>query len=371
MKLAVLITNPNHHFEMTKEVAELALSKSHEVMYVSLCEMRRMASPIKEFKKMKVGYAKFGELSKQLKPNSGKKTLGGNNSVLRNILRLVFWRLKLRSFIAANLGSVDKVLLMNDTAYPGNYITSWLKKKGIPFYLLQEGIRFELPNEKAGKYGAAGSKKLFTWGERSKRHFSDVISNGSEVVVSGSPRFNKFLKEVNEKVSSKNQTRVLGLFSNPIDDQGFCSPDEKMAIFDSFLERASEYLDENDISLGLKCHPREDANEYLQLAQLRIKNVFLLPSNIFEALEKVDAGIVIASTVGLELLAAGKALAQMEIPAHGYVFDYTDHPGLVKIPAHGQFDLDSLFSQEVKTSYFEEHIAKLDSVRIIYESMLD
>tara|TARA_R110001592_G_scaffold214649_2_gene467612 strand:+ start:783 stop:1895 length:1113 start_codon:yes stop_codon:yes gene_type:complete len=356
MKIAILITNPNHHLELTIGAAKLMKEKGHQVIYISLCELRRMASPEDIFKSEGIDYIKFGSLPKNLKPSSGKKTLGNSDSFIRSVARTAFWLLKVKPFIKESLLGFDRVLLMNDAAFPGDKICKWLKNKSIPFYLLQEGIRFPLPNETEVKYGANGAKKVMVWGERSAKHFRPIVSHGTEVVVTGSPRFNKFLEDIQSNPVKGANQKVLGVFTNPIDDQGFCSHEAKLELFERFVQRAAPQLKSMNAQLGIKCHPREDLQEYLTIANKYLPAVEL-PKSILEAILAVDAGVIMASTVGLELLGAKRRIAQLETPNHGYVFDYEQSSDVLKIPVGGDFDLSVLFVSSTEISYFYEHIA--------------
>lgn len=369
MRLAILITNPNHHLELTLGAAKIAKESGDEVLYVSLCELRRMQSPVETFEKEGFNFAKFADLPKQLKPSSGKKSLGDSNSLKRRLIRSAFWIIKLKPFVEKAFKGVDKVLLLNDAAFPGDKIANWLTKKNIPFYLLQEGIRFPLPNESEVKYGGNGAEKVLSWGKRSASHFEKVASGTTKVVVTGSPRFDAFLKEFSDTSERKERKKKLGIFTNPIDDQGFCSTSEKMELFENFVKRASKYFNSNNIHVEIKSHPREDAIEYLTIAQKHLDEVKLSPKHIVEAISNVDAGVIMASTVGLELLAAKKRFAQIEIPDFGYVFDYTDDLNVVKIPTEGAFELESLFEDSIDLVYFHEHIEEGESSEKIYKQI--
>ena len=369
MKLAILITNPNHHLELTQGVAKLAKAAGDEVKYISLCEMRRMPSPVETFEDEGLDFVKFTDLPQQLKPSSGKRSLGKSDSVIRKLVQKTFWLIKLKPFITKVMSEVDKVLLMNDAAYPGDHICKWLKGQKIPFYLLQEGVRFPLPTETEVKYGGNGAKKLLAWGDRSAAHFISVVQPTTEVVVTGSPRFDKFLKKVEKWPVRKRSVKKLGVFTNPIDDQGFCTKEEKLTLFESFVMRSVVYLNQNKITLTIKTHPREEVQEYLSIASKYISQVEKSPKDIFEAIMDVDAGVIMASTVGLELLGAKRALAQMEIPSFGYVFDYTDNSNVLKIPLQGDFEISSIFENDVDMNYFNQHIQQTNSSKLIYEHL--
>ncbi len=371
MKLAILITNPNHHLELTLEVAKLAKQAGNQVRYISLCELRRMPSPTDVFKKEELDFVKFSELPKQLKPSSGKQSLGKSDSSIRALVRNLFWFLKIKPFIKTAIKGVDKVILMNDAAFPGDKISNFLKRKGISFYLIQEGIRFPLPNETEVKYGGNGASKVFAWGKRSATHFKEVAGKDTKVVVSGSPRFDMFLNSFERMGKERVSGKRLGIFTNPIDDQGFCTKAEKLNLFESFVKRGASYLNNNKVAVSIKSHPREDVHEYLSIAEKYLDSFEQAPDSIMEAISDVSAGVVMASTVGLELLGAKRRFGQMEIPEYGYVFDYTDDPDVIKIPLTGTFELDTLFEDSIDLTYFHEHIDVGESSERIYQQIQD
>ena len=355
MKIAILITNPNHHVDLTIEVAMALKQLGHTVKYISLCEIRRMPSPKERFLARQIDFEAFPPLPGQLKPSSGKVSLGSDQGIKRRVVRSLFWHLKIRPFIKKAINGLDLVLLMNDAAFPGDRIVYVLKRRKIPFDLLQEGIRFPLPNESDSHYGGAGARKIYAWGERSALHFEKVKSKGSQVVVTGSPRFDQFMELLSSNPIHPTE-RILGVFTNPIDDQGFCSHSEKMLIFENFVKRSAEHLNKEAIALGIKCHPREDEQEYLLIAKRHVNKIMLLPKEIIKAIQWVEAGVIMASTVGLELLAAGKGLAQLEIPNYGYVFDYQESDNYLPIPLNGAIDLTNLRSLNRHSDYFESHV---------------
>ena len=92
-------------------------------------------------------------------------------------------------------------------------------------------------------------------GERSARYFESVKSVGSEVVITGSPRFEGFLKRA-EVVNVKTENSILGVFTNPIDDCSFCTKDEKLALFECFIERG-RHNNQSGLILGIKTHFHE------------------------------------------------------------------------------------------------------------------
>lgn len=372
MRIGIVITNPNHHLDLTLDVASALKELGHEPFYLSLCEMRRMKSPVEKLEKAGIPFYRQKELPGDVKPSSGAKTLGANDSFVRTMIRELFWQLKLKTFVRKHLTKADKVWILNDTAFPGDKIAAKLTRLGIPFYLMQEGIRFPLPGEAKSSYGANGAKKVMVWGKRSAEYFESVVKKGSEVVVTGSPRFEDFTRRAKSLKMIKGHGKILGVFTNPIDDQGFCTKDEKLELFENFIKRGAGQLNQPGLTLGLKCHPREDVSEYLEIARKYVIAVTELPKDILEAIHMVAGGVIFASTVGLELLLLNKRLAQLQLPGHGYVFDYEENPDLLKIPVSGNFDLSVLLQQTNENSYIYSHVYQEKSpVDLICKAILE
>lgn len=361
MNVGILITNPNHHLEITYPIALKLLEQGHKPYYISLCEMRRMSTPMEFFIQRNLEVLRLKKLPDTIKPNTGSKSLGGSNSLLRAVLREVYWRVKLKKFIAQAVSRADRIILMNDAAFPGDRIARYLKTRHIQFDLIQEGIRFPLPNEAKSKYGSGGATRIFSWGDRSAVHFESVKSTQTKVLALGSPRIDKQYEFFNKSTLRSNSQPVLGLFSNPIDDQGFCDFATKIQIVKRFFERYGTLINTNGVKVLIKCHPREAHQDYLTALEPLIDRIEIAKSGIEEAILSVDAGLIMASTVGLELLLAGKRVIQLNIPGHGYVFDYVSGQAAI-----GEEELDeahflTLFdkSQHIEMEYLSSHFANL------------
>lgn len=369
MTIGIIITNPNHHVNLTIEAAVLVKSKGHTIEYISLCELRRMVTPVDLFKEKNIDVHKITQLPKKLKPSSGKKSLGSSTSIKRKLVQNALWLIFLKKSILSHLKKYDRIVLMNDTAFPYNKISSALKRIKIPFFLLQEGIRFPLPAESESKYGGSGADKIMVWGEASKTHFKSVAMQHSKIVVTGNPNFDKFA-DYFAKQSRIDKPKTLGIFTNTIDDQGFCTYDEKLNLFKQFLIRSKSYIQEEKIQVGIKTHPRENLEAYEKILRMYIDDYIVLSEDIKEAISQVDAGIIMASTVGLELLAANRRIGQMEIPEYGYVFDYVNYNENTKIPLQGNVDISPLFGQVTDNSMLKEHIKIGGSVERIASQLL-
>ncbi len=357
-----LITNPNHHLQLALPVIrELQKEDGISVCVLSLCEFRRMATPVEELKahgipyRILPGFRRLG-----LKPSSGRQSLGASNSNKRKLARQLAWQLYLqRPFLRATRHT-GEVVLLNDSAYPGNHIAEALRRRNIPFYLMQEGIRFPLPNETAdNSYGANGAGLVLAWGEHSRRHFEKIQPPGARtrVIAAGCPRYDR----IGEKDYAPEMERLraahafapynLGLFSNPIDDQGFCTPAEKMGLVEGFIQKALPMLAARQGKLWIKLHPREDVASFRQLigANGWEKQVELLSGGLFAILKLMDAAVVMASTVGLEALLMGRPLGVLKLPRHGFVFDYVSGGGACALDPCAQ-DFGALFQEFTQQS---------------------
>lgn len=321
------ISNNNHHWDNFRPVIQILIERGYQVRLISLCELRRMRSP--DTSDLNIQIIQLFSKIKGLKTSSGSKGIGGNQSILRNVLRYFLWIFLLRIRLKkVNRYKPDLVIVPNDVAFPYNYICSFLKKHGISFFLFQEGIRFALPNERGLKpYGTNGAELVMVWGEKSARYFQEL---GCKVAITGSPRYDELLRKdysLEEKhfESRFNRSDFNILFaSNPIDDQGFCSRDLKLLLFEKFLHLLSQNFSSNT-HLFIRLHPREDMNLFTDVvnrSRISYRVSFVQDVPLFVLFRKVDLVVVFASTIGLEAIVSGARLAVLKIPGYDYQFDY-------------------------------------------------
>jgi hypothetical protein len=326
------ISNSNHHWQMMRPVIkQLQLAGDVYPVLVSLCEFRRMETPEAELKQMGIVFLKLLSLkTKSTATSTGAKHIGGNQAWLRNMLRNLVWALRLRKRVAdANNQRPDLVVIPNDTAYPFNKICSWLRARSIPFVLFQEGIRFPLPNEIGGvKYGTNGASKILAWGESSAQYFRNLGIPASSITVGGNPRFDEIVRlNKSERAllrSSLNIDRHAVLYvSNPVDDQGFCSLQQKMELFEKFLIGMEPLCLQEHITLLVRLHPRESLEAFKAVGKnFKMSIRWAQQGSLFQYLQIVDFTVVLASTVGLESMLMSTPVAVLKLPEHGFVFDY-------------------------------------------------
>jgi hypothetical protein len=148
--------------------------------------------------------------------------------------------------------------------------------------------------------------------------------------------------------------------SNTIDDQGFCTTEQKMQLFESFVRAAAPIAGG---PIVVKLHAREDADAFRAVAARTGATVHVLKDeSLFAVFAMGRAAVVLASTVGLEALAFGLPLAVLEIPGHGHVFEYVERGVAIPLRADdiagGVRELLARPLDTAKTSAFlERHMA--------------
>ncbi|NNJ55531.1 MAG: hypothetical protein HKP14_05345 [Bacteroidia bacterium] len=326
MKVDIIITNPNHHVLITLPVARQLQKQRIEVNYISLCEVRKFRTPEKLFNDIPVPYKKFNIKVPKGKSNGSKETKW-YSLLVSFLMRQTFWFTVLRPKLRRWLKGTTHAILLNDTAYPGNFIVSYLKNKKVKTILMQEGIRFPLPVEAVNNYGSSGVDYLVTWGVKSKEYFDTIVHPRTQVVALGSPGFDKSLYLQQSLDSVPDKIEKVAIFGNPIDDQKFVTHDEKNAIYVDLARTICDYAKSKNRKLEVvfKNHPRESPEylrDILQKNGLGHIKVYESNSDIDIVINTVDAGIVFASTVGINVIVHGKKLAVVKLKNHDYLGDY-------------------------------------------------
>lgn len=339
-KVGFLITNPNHHWQIIEPIiANLKSERGICPVVISLCGLRRMKDPINEINRLDIESRLGPSLTSRVgvKQSSGKVALGSGNSFRRRLVQATTWYGWLQLRLPRLFVGLDGLVLLNDVAFPTSYLLKRLRRKTKTWIgLLQEGIRFPLPNESPMEnYGASDLDCIFAWGEASARFFSRRKKhNNTKVIITGNPRINQKLScdwsGVVEQLVQKYRPigPIIGFASNPIDDQGFCTNVEKLKIFHDFFIEALPFLVSKQGQLWIKLHPRENREEIMAIIRKlhAMENIKIFDEScVFSFISCVGRVIVLASTVGLESLAFGKPIAVLPIPGHGFVHDYVSH----------------------------------------------
>jgi hypothetical protein len=227
------------------------------------------------------------------------------------------------------------VVVPNDAVFPYAPLAAALTRSRKPFVLMQEGIRFPLPNEhEVAVYGRAGAAAICCWGDAAAEHFRDIGAAPASVVVTGNPRYDAIRRDDWLQQGAELRARLglaeppLLFLSNPIDDQGFCTNAEKMQLFEQFAAQVSA----RGVPLLVKLHPREDVAAFrraAEAARTRAPIHVVDDAPLFAILAAGRAAVVLASTVGLEALLFDLPLGVLAIPRHGFAFRYVaDHAAI-------------------------------------------
>ncbi len=370
--LDFLISNDRHHLAMTLPVARRLLEREGwSCRVLSLCELRGLDTPVQKIEAAGVPVERIVTSGLRRSPASGAG--GGRPSLLRRAARGAAWGFVLRPAIERLLGAPDLVVLPNDAAYPYGRLADRLRARGTPFLLLQEGIRFPLPAVEDGRpYGGGGAAAVAAWGEASAEYFRSVGVASQRIRTTGSPRFDG-LDAVDWRPEAATLVRRLGLeggalllVTNPIDDQGFCSRAQKLTLVGRLLAGLAPFLAETGRAAIVKLHSREAVADYERAARAagvgdRTRIVAEAPLPALFLLS--DAVVILASTVGLEALRAGKRLAVLEIPGHGFVHDYVACGAAAGLgwdePIAGQVRrwLEAGDDAPARAAYVERHLA--------------
>lgn len=332
-RIAFVLSNDRHHAAMFLPVAAaVAARPGFECRALSLCEFRGLRSPVEEFGRAGIAMRRAVPFSFR-SPGAGAGGAGGPPSRRRRLAQGAAWAALLRRPVGALLAErPDLVVLPNDAAYPYDRIAALLRRRGVPFLLVQEGVRFPLPASAGGPvYGGGGAAAVAAWGEASAEYFRAAGVPPERIHLTGNPRFDVIAATdwrapaaaARERFGLAEETLLL--ISNPIDDQGFCSHDEKLRLLRALVEGLLPLFARPGFSLAISLHARESAEETgAALAGLpgaeRVAVLDKVP--LYPLLAASAAAVILASTVGLEALLFGLPLGVVAIPGVGFVHDY-------------------------------------------------
>jgi hypothetical protein len=339
-----VITNPRHHLAMFGPViSRLAAVHGLPVRVVSLCELRGYRTPVEEIARLgatclPVAQVRLGKESHPLQ--RVREQAGGR---LRAALQSLVWSTLVRWESVAAAGKPDLAVLPNDSAFPYNRIVTRLRAWGVPFILLQEGIRFELPAAHEGaRYGQGGADVVGAWGPSSVRYFLDVGVPSGRVRAIGNPRLDAILATDWEAPAAvirralRLGNRVLLYLSNPIDAQGFCSTEDKHRLLGSFLSAAAGWLERTDTQTVVKIHPAESLPAYREVAAASAcagRTTVVRDADLYPLLKLARGAVGLGTTAGLEALVFGVPLGMLEVPQAGFLYDFVRQGAAVPLRA--------------------------------------
>ena len=367
-----LITNPKHHIEAALPVIKkLAVpSYGYRCRVVSLCEFRGFPTPTDRFAAANIPVVRVVPFQFRSPSASLPGGRDGREGWLPSLVRTLVWKLlALRLYQLFKTHRPDLVVLPNDSAYPNNRICMLLHSLGIPFMLMQEGIRFPLPGvEQADAYGRGGAVAVAAWGAASAAYFKTQGVAETNIKRTGSPRFDS-LRAVDWHAEAATLKAELGwkrpvllLLSNPIDDQGFCTTQEKLDLVARFIEAAAPVLDAHGLDLAIKLHPRESVERFQDVAD-RVAggpNIYILQQvSLYALFPLAKAAVVMASTTGLEALMMEVPLGVLEMPGTGFVYDYVSSGAAMGLRLDEQMpgQLATLLQQEGTNGQAKAYLA--------------
>jgi len=334
VSIAFVFTNPGHHLEMMAPVVDELRRRRRDVHLISLAELRGWDTP--------AGITRAIPL--RIRKQAGKPDSGGLE--LREWHRAapmheLVWRFALGPRMRWLLRNASVVVIPNDIGFPYNKLIGERRRRGQRTVLVQEGIRFPLPAKYTGPhYGTNGADLVCVWGEGSRVYFEGQGVPASTISITGSPRMDAL--DPAAWITRGEQLRAeLGLthpplayLSNPIETQHYGPKQLRLDCFERFLAAALPILRARELALVVKPHGGEDPAEYRAIADRSSEpaRVHVLPTApIFSVLSAARAAIVLSSTVGLEALLFGRAVGALEIPGHGYPFEYVSQGAAVPI----------------------------------------
>ncbi len=329
--ISFVFSNPRHHLDMMVPVARELRARGTACQFVSLTGLRGFPTPDLAARLPGVAlHSALPRIRRSPSAGAGLGTNGGRGARARQLATRMLWRLALQPSLRWWLRGSAVVAVPNDAAFPYGELAASLRTHTTPFALLQEGIRFPLPTETTAghAYGSSGASAICVWGEASAAHFRAVGAPARSIHVTGNPRFDEvepraWAADGRALAARLGLTRApLVYLSNTIDDQGFCTTAEKLALFTRFLRKARPVAAAADRAIVVKLHARESVDAFRAAAR-DLPGVHVLGAEpLFAVLAMGHAAVVLASTVGLEALAFGLPLGVLEIPGHGHVFDY-------------------------------------------------
>uniref|UniRef100_UPI004047F783 hypothetical protein n=1 Tax=Roseivirga sp. TaxID=1964215 RepID=UPI004047F783 len=274
--------------------------------------------------------------------------MGGGKSKLRSIVQFWIWKFFIAKTLKSIIKDADLVITCNDYAAPFLYLSAYLIKKKVKYVCLQEGIRFHQPGDTRIYYGTYGADYLVAWGKNSIDHFLPVVQKRTKLIELGTPIYDNILIDNENKLGILHEqlidaNNVVAFLSNPVEDIGFCSKDEKLLLFENLLIRLKTYF-ENGLYLLLRVHPREDINEFLSISNRlglgdKVVSTQMLTS-IFSTLAIAERAIVMASTAGVDSLIANKPLAILKVYDNDFGHDYVQSGAAFPLVLDNNFDLN-------------------------------
>jgi hypothetical protein len=369
-----VIANPRHHLAMFRPVMEWLRERGDFPLRVlSFCELRGFRTPFEEIELAGAESCKCVSmtLSKSSRPTQVARDKVEGRS--RRCLQWLIWYGLIRWPELEGGQRSSLVILPNDAAFPYYRIVRRLRQDGVPFLLMQEGIRFEQPHRAAGRqYGQGGASAVAAWGSSSWRYFQRVGVPTDRIHLVGNPRLDELANRSWEE-GARRAAREIGIgekallfVSNPIDNQGLCSTREKYDLFADFLRAAQPFFETSSYELIVKLHGGDSAPDFKAIIadeapSNRVKIIFDMP--IYPLIHLSRGVIVMASTAGLEAMLMDRPVGVLPVPGSGYTYDYVETGAASGLELNGRLVdqlgalvADDFASRQRRNAYVEDQI---------------
>lgn len=345
MTVSFVFTNPRHHLEMMAPVADELARRGIRSELISLAELRGHDTPATAGQTVRRALP----FNPRRRPSARPVASPAPTPARRErrwqkgpLAQRVVWHLGLRPRMRQLLHASRVVVVPNDAVYPYLDVLAQCRGRGIPTVLLQEGIRFALPDGYAGPvYGAQASAAVCAWGAGSAAHFAATGVPRDRIEVTGAPRLDALDPAAHAAAGVALRAELglrappLAFLSNPIDIQGYGSLAFKLDLFARLLAAAAPVVRPAGIPILVKCHLHEDPADYARVAAASpLADLVHVATggSIFAAIAASRAAVVLTSTVGLEALLFGVPIGQLEIPGHPFAFEYVSQGAAVPLP---------------------------------------
>lgn len=308
---------------MMAPVARELIRRGVRCQLVSFAELRGFRSPLDHDPAIRVAIPFHLRRSPSMGSGIGRSRPGIRRFARDAIAALL---LPVARFV---IGSTQVLVVPNDTAFPYDRILA--AYRGSATVLMQEGIRFEMPNGDA--YGTGLTTRICAWGEGSRDFFVGRGASASRVAITGSPRHDALSRTPWEPVAGALRSSLalarapLVLITNPIETQGFGGKEDRLHLFRRFITDVEPELRARGLALIVKTHGFEDPAEYARIAAAtRARDLVHIDTStpLFAAIVASAGAIVMTSTAGLEAQALGAPLAVLEVPRGGFAFEYVE-----------------------------------------------
>ena len=339
-RIDIVVSNDRHHWAMMETLARKATGRGHSCRVLSLCEFRGIATPADSLDAGRIPVLRLSRIHRpQAAKGKGVGSKGNSSRLFRNLAWHLFLAGNVRKALAAR---PDLVMLFNDAAYPYDRVCRMLRKSGIPFVLIQEGIRYDVADsaqEGSLNQGKGGADAIAAWGASSAEYFVRQGAPAKTIRLTGNPRFDEIdgmdlqarAESIREELELRGRTLLF--LSNPIEFHGYCSVQKKFELIRDFILGLDPLFEDPEFRLIFKLHSHEDPNDFREAAAASAHGKrILIVSNyeLYPLLTLADGAVIFSTTAGLEAVLLGVPLGVVDIPGVGYLHDFV--PGGAAVP---------------------------------------